>query len=210
MYVEGENCYEADRNYMGETDPYAMNLKQAQNAERWLLKYLPLYEKYSGENFDYRGRLVHSPVIESDNGAIKFVYDDGGRSKYFRADKVGDCGVRAICNATGMDYKEVYDGINNLAKKERVGSRKKGVSSARNGVYKQTVDKFMKSIGWRWVPCMTIGSGCTVHLRSDELPKGNLVVSLSKHYSCVKDGVLHDTYDCSRGGTRCVYGYWTK
>ena len=26
----------------------------------------------------------------------------------------------------------------------------------------------------------------------------------------VKDGVLYDTYDCSRNGTRCVYGYWNK
>jgi len=24
----------------------------------------------------------------------------------------------------------------------------------------------------------------------------------------VIDGVLHDTHDCSRDGTRCVYGYW--
>jgi hypothetical protein len=24
----------------------------------------------------------------------------------------------------------------------------------------------------------------------------------------VIDGVLHDTHDCTRGGTRCVYGYW--
>ena len=141
---------------------------------------------------------------------MRFVYDDGGRSKYFRAEKVGDCGVRAICNATGLDYKEVYDEINRLARKERVGVRKQGISSARNGVYKQTMDKFMKSIGWQWVPCMTIGSGCKVHLRSDELPKGNLVLSLSKHWSCVKDGVLYDTYDCSREGTRCVYGYWIK
>ncbi len=23
------------------------------------------------------------------------------------------------------------------------------------------------------------------------------------------DGVVHDTYDCTRNGTRCVYGYWT-
>ena len=22
------------------------------------------------------------------------------------------------------------------------------------------------------------------------------------------DGVIHDTYDPTRGGTRCVYGYW--
>jgi hypothetical protein len=24
----------------------------------------------------------------------------------------------------------------------------------------------------------------------------------------VIDGVIHDTHDCSRNGTRCVYGYY--
>jgi hypothetical protein len=55
---------------------------------------------------------------------------------------------------------------------------------------------------------MQIGSGCTVHLRPKELPAGRLVVSVSKHLTAVIDGVIHDTHDCSRRGTRCVYGYW--
>jgi len=36
------------------------------------------------------------------------------------------------------------------------------------------------------------------------------VVSVSKHYTAVIDGELHDTWDCSRAGSRCVYGYWKK
>jgi hypothetical protein len=55
---------------------------------------------------------------------------------------------------------------------------------------------------------MQIGSGCKVHLRADELPAGRLVVKLSRHLVAVIDGVIHDTYDCSRGGTRCVYGFY--
>jgi hypothetical protein len=66
----------------------------------------------------------------------------------------------------------------------------------------------MKQLGWMWTPTMQIGSGCTVHLRADELPPGRLVVSVSKHLTAVIDGVIHDTHDCSRRGTRCVYGYW--
>jgi hypothetical protein len=31
---------------------------------------------------------------------------------------------------------------------------------------------------------------------------------VSRHAVAVIDGVIHDTYDCSRGGKRCVYGYW--
>lgn len=140
---------------------------------------------------------------------MKFVFSDGGRSKYFKAENVGDCVCRAICNATGKDYKEVYDALNREARKER---KAKGVSrsSARNGMNKKTDRRFIESLGWVWHPTMTIGSGCTVHLREDELPGGTLIVSVSGHLTCVKDGVLYDTYDCTRDGTRCVYGYYTK
>ena len=55
---------------------------------------------------------------------------------------------------------------------------------------------------------MLIGTGCRVHLRRDELPTGRLVVALSGHMAAVIDGVLNDTHDCSRAGTRCVYGYY--
>jgi hypothetical protein len=57
---------------------------------------------------------------------------------------------------------------------------------------------------------MSIGSGCKVHLCTEELPKGRLIVSVSRHLIAVIDGVFHDTHDCSRGGTRCVYGYWRR
>ena len=56
---------------------------------------------------------------------------------------------------------------------------------------------------------MGIGTGCKVHLRADELPAGRLVAALSHHMVAVIDGIIHDTYDCSREGTRCVYGYFT-
>jgi hypothetical protein len=56
---------------------------------------------------------------------------------------------------------------------------------------------------------MQIGSGCKVHFRSAELPPGRLIVKVSRHLVAVIDGVIHDTSDCSRRGTRCVYGYWS-
>ena len=139
---------------------------------------------------------------------MEWVYNDGGRSKYFKAENVRDCVTRAIANATGIDYKEVYDALNALAKSERKSKRKRSISNSRNGVYKDTFKKYLESKGYKFVPCMTIGSGCKVHLKADELPDGVLIVSVSKHLTCVKDGVLYDTYDCSRDGTRCVYGYW--
>jgi hypothetical protein len=138
--------------------------------------------------------------------AIAHVCDDGGRSAAGYRGVAGDCACRAAAIATGLPYQEVYHGIDRLARSERPrGGRR---SSAREGVKGPTFRRYMESIGWLWAPTMGIGTGCRVHLREDELPGGRLVLSLSRHYTAVIDGVLHDTYDCSREGTRCVYGYW--
>ena len=141
---------------------------------------------------------------------MELIYSTGGREKYFKSNVVGDCVCRAIANATGMDYKQVYDLINSYAKKEHISKRKKKKSNARNGVTKDTIWRILTDLGWKWIPTMLIGSGCQVHLNEKELPDGTLIVSVSKHLTCVKNRKLYDTYDCSRGGTRCVYGYYIK
>lgn len=128
---------------------------------------------------------------------VWFEYNDGGRSKYFSAKKVGDCAVRSTAIASQRDYKEVY----NLYKK--ISGK-----TPRDGVSKTAIRKVMEILGAKWVPCMTIGSGCKVHLKAEELPMGRIVCNCSGHLVAVIDGVINDTYDCSREGTRCVYGYW--
>lgn len=142
--------------------------------------------------------------------ASKFVYDDGGRAAAGFKGEAGDCVCRSIAIATGLSYQHVYDELNRLGARERAGSRKRGKSRARSGVHKPTIRKFMASIGWRWVPTMQIGVGCTVHLTAAELPAGRLVVCVSKHCCAMIDGVIHDNHDPSRGGTRCVYGYFVN
>lgn len=140
---------------------------------------------------------------------LEYVWDDGGRASAGYKGAADDCVCRAIAIATQIPYKDVYKLINEFGKRERF---RKGTSrsSARTGVHRDTIRKIMNHLGWRWVPTMFVGSGCTVHLKADELPSGRLVVSLSKHMTAVVDGVLHDTYDCSRDETRCVYGYFVK
>jgi hypothetical protein len=137
-----------------------------------------------------------------------FRFNDGGRASAGYRGKTGDCVVRSIAIATGLPYQHIYDLVNRASTRERTGTRKRGKSNARTGVYKSTIKRVMNSLGWAWTPTMQIGSGCTVHLRADELPAGRLLVSVSKHLTAVIDGVIHDTHDCSRRGTRCVYGYW--
>jgi len=151
---------------------------------------------------------------------MKMIYNDGGRSKAGRKGTANDCVCRSIAIATGKPYKEIYDALNELAKSERIGKRKRSKSSAREGVYKATYKKYLASIGWKWIPTMFIGSGCKIHLHDGELPSGTLIVSLSRHLTCVIDGAIHDTHDpqrCTvfyennkrvRIARRCVYGYW--
>ena len=140
-------------------------------------------------------------------------YHDGGRAAAGYKGDVGDCVARAIAIASELPYAQVYEALAAGTGAQRAGKHgKKRAASARNGINttRQWFKDYMLSLGFVWHATMHIGSGCKVHLRADELPAGRLVCSLSKHYAAVINGVLYDTSDCSRDGTRCVYGYWTK
>lgn len=129
---------------------------------------------------------------------ITWVQDDGGRAAAgFRGD-AHDCVNRAIAIATGLPYKDVRGLIHETA----------GRACANTGVDGKVTRSVMAQLGWLWVPTMGIGTGCRVHLHREELPTGRLVCQVSKHVVAVIDHVIHDTHDPSRGGTRCVYGYW--
>ena len=145
---------------------------------------------------------------------MRFIYNDGGRAAAGFKGEAGDCVARAIAIASGRPYREIYKRcaeINaNYSGRSKKATKMKGVRSARHGVWTQAAafKAYMIELGFRWQVCMKIGTGCKVHMREDELPAGRVIVSLSRHYAAVIDGILHDTYDCSRDGTRCVYGYW--
>lgn len=145
---------------------------------------------------------------------MRYVFDDGGRAAAGFLGLTGDCVTRAIAIATERPYAEIYALVNSHAQRERPNARAGRMrgrrSSARTGVFKSTERKVLAELGWRYVPTMGIGTGCKIHLKDGELPMGRLVVQVSKHLCAVIDGVLHDTDDVSRDGTRCVYGYYVK
>lgn len=133
-----------------------------------------------------------------------------GRAAAGYRGRTGDCTCRAIAIAAEMPYQTVYDLLNKQTATQKITKRQPRRGSARTGIYRPTIRQVLDGLGWTWTPTMKIGSGCTVHLRSDELPRGRLIVSVSRHVVAVIDGVIHDTHDPSRKGTRCVYGYWKK
>jgi hypothetical protein len=149
---------------------------------------------------------------------MKYIYSDGGRSVAGYKGNTRDCVVRAIAIATEKPYKEVYDALFEIAKSDK---RAKGNQSPRNGVGRKYYDRYLKSLGWTWVPTMTLGSGCKVHLVDDELPMGRLIIRLSGHLTTVIDGCIFDIFNPQRSGIicengiqriyhRCVYGYYVK
>ena len=170
---------------------------------------------------------------------MQYVYNDGGRAAAGFKGSAGDCVCRSVAIVTGLPYGEVYKRLSDGTGTQRATRRtSKRARSARSGinVKRKWFRDYMAELGFAWVPTMRIGSGCKVHLADGELPSGKLVVSVSKHYTAVIDGVIHDTHDPQRevhcvkpdhGGDlkqgewrnengicsierRCVYGYWVK
>lgn len=167
---------------------------------------------------------------------MRVVVNDGGRSAAGFEGRTGDGVTRSIAIVTGLPYREVYEALSAGCHKQRVTKRTGRCGSARNGVntHREWFLEYMSSLGFRWVPTMRIGSGCQVHLAEGELPSGRLIVAVSKHYTAVLDGVIHDTHDPQREERwimpyrgqalkpgewvnvngicsirrRCVYGYW--
>ena len=148
---------------------------------------------------------------------LKFKVDDGGRTAAGYKGQAGDCVVRSIAIVTGMPYQKVYNDLydaneafRKTSKTKLARSLKQKNDSPRSGTHRVVLKKYLAQLGFQWTPTMFVGQGCKVHLKKEQLPRGTLLVSCSKHITVVKDGVLYDTHDCSRNGTRCVYGYWTK
>lgn len=153
-----------------------------------------------------------------------YVYDDGGRAEAGYKGTTRDCGTRAIAIVTGLPYQQVYDLVLKYAERERKGKNRAKKSHPRTGIWQTTMRKIMADLGWEWKPTMLVGQGCKVHLSADELPAGRLLVNVSRHYTAVIDGVVHDIFNPCRGSavgmkdgipftqheTRCVYGYFHK
>ena len=161
--------------------------------------------------FSFFSRLTRA------NQTYPLQVNDGGRAAAGFVGGAGDCVVRSIAIATQLPYIKVYEDLRDAnaryaQERDNKLSRmlKQRGSSPRNGNHRNVFHEYILQQGFDWVPTMKVGAGCQVHLRPDELPKGTLIVKVSKHLTTVVDGVLHDTHDPSRNGSRCVYGYYIK
>lgn len=169
---------------------------------------------------------------------MPFTVNDGGRAAAGFKGVVGDCVTRSVAIALERDYRAVYEALSEGTKNQRKTHRSARMANASHGVNvrRKWFRDYMAAAGWEFVATMGIGTGCKVHLVPGELPTGRLIVVVSKHYSAVIDGVIHDIFDPQRDAHivepdngrelrpgewrnkngicriayRCVYGYWKK
>ncbi|ANI99327.1 hypothetical protein A8O14_03995 [Polynucleobacter wuianus] len=155
--------------------------------------------------------------LQRSNQTFPFQLNDGGREAAGFKGGAGDCVVRSIAIAANLPYMQVYEDLRDAnaryaSERDNKLSRhltRRG-SSPRNGNHRNVFHDYIVALGFEWVATMKVGAGCQVHLRPSELPGGTLIVKVSKHLTTVIDGVIHDTHNPSRDGTRCVYGYYLK
>lgn len=132
---------------------------------------------------------------------MSFTYNDGGRTAAGYQGKAGDCVCRAIAIAAQLPYADVYKVLaSGMGSQRKTKRTKRQAASARNGIYtrRKWFKDYMGSLGFTWTATMRIGTGCTTHLDAKELPRGRLVVAVSRHYTTMIDGVVHDTFDPRR------------
>lgn len=147
-------------------------------------------------------------LIQSDDTRLDFIYNDGGRKDAGYKSIVGDCVVRAIAIATNQSYQLTYNAINEFSKREYKSKLKPFRSSSKSGVYKCTYDRYLKHLGWKWIPLMSFTTKTRYKMNRNDIPKGRIIVKTYRHLTAVIDHVIHDLHDYSNNGNRCVHGYY--
>tara|TARA_R100001509_G_scaffold164002_1_gene140060 strand:- start:188 stop:739 length:552 start_codon:yes stop_codon:yes gene_type:complete len=178
-----------------------------------------------------KGKDMENPLVNSPNVGLDFVYNDGGRSKYFKGKNAGDCVTRSIAIAGEYDYEWVYNSLaeeikwycsvhnDKIAKSYRKNFRGNWYDKSktpRNGVHKEIYKGWLFKNNWQWRALQNFDPS-DGHKKFYDLPKqGRIIVSCRRHLSSLVDGVVHDTWNASiseyEGETlwRSVLGYFHK
>ena len=108
---------------------------------------------------------------------------------------VGDCVKRAISKAANMDYMEVQRELN----------RYKKVTGAKDFNSDYNPHKYVENVlhGVKFsFPAKKGQKRMTPEKFCEEHPRGNFILNMAGHWTCVVDGVIYDTWNPSG---RCVY-----
>lgn len=120
--------------------------------------------------------------------------------EYFQPNKreCGDCSIRSICAAEGMDWFDVFDG---LSKSARANQWMMGI--------RENITDFVATLGYEWHP-ITPKRGerrPTVAAFAKSHPDDVYIMLIAGHAVGGKYGKYMDIWDC---GYKSLYGYWLK
>lgn len=99
--------------------------------------------------------------------------------------EVNDCVIRAISKAEDRSWDEVYSELSTLAQSQKILlDDMRFVEPYLDSKYDRVCYK-----------C----NGCRITVEEfiERNPKGTFLVTMQGHITCVKNGVLYDTWDCS-------------
>lgn len=126
-------------------------------------------------------------------------WNDGGRFSSGFVGLAGDCVVRAIAIATGLNYRDIYAEIGKASEK-----------TPRNGVRTTVAADFLAARHWRYTDRLLRPFTAAL------LPRGIVIVHLISednrrhgHFCTVINHVIHDTWNPSDDDQLLVAGYWT-
>ena len=110
---------------------------------------------------------------------------------------VGDCSVRAVSVALGVDWETAYAMLAKAGYQMADMPTSNGVIGAvlrQNGFYRHAIPNTCPD-------CFTIGDF------ADDHPEGVYVVGTGNHVVCIRDGIVMDSWDSTREVP--VY-YWSR
>lgn len=112
------------------------------------------------------------------------------------AARVGDCAVRAICRATGRDWRRVYMDLCTL------GLTRGDMPNA-NAVW----GAYLTRLGYKRRIIPETADGVTVASFARDNPEGVYILALNGHVVTVEGGDWYDTWNS--GGETPIY-YWRR
>ena len=104
---------------------------------------------------------------------------------------VDDCVKRSVTLTTGISYKEVKKGLN---EHKKITGAKAFNEKGNPRSYIENVLGFPRVIA----PKNTDGTRDTVEEFAKAHPKGRYVVSVSGHWTACINGIVYDTWDCTK------------
>lgn len=107
--------------------------------------------------------------------------------------RVNDCVVRAISFATKRSWDNIYEELSEIA-------REQGTLLDDSNFVEHYLNERYEKICYKCI-------GCNITLREfvNEHRKGTYLVTMRNHITCVKNGNIVDTWDCSDKKIWCAW-----